>query len=185
MYRTTSSRRGELEIIEERVKANLIRACGLAAVLAGILRGLSSVVPATTPRIMLLYFVIDVLLLFGSIGLYGFGRDEIGLLGTLGVVLTIAGTLILIARDVAIFGERIYPVGALMFAVGLDLLAVGSWRARKFPRWILLLLILSTVIGPIGFFAGGLGILFVASGILFGIGFAAAGMTILFRLSRS
>ena len=153
--------------------------------LAGILRGLSSVVPATTPRIMLFYLLIDVLLLFGSIGLYGFGRDEIGLLGASGVLLAIVATLILIARDLAIFGESIYPVGALMFAVGLDLLAIGSWRARKFPRWILLLLILSTVIGPIGFFAGGLGILFVASGILFGIGFAGAGMTILFRLSRS
>ena len=166
-------------------KTNLIRVCGLAAVLAGILRGLSSVVPATTPRIMLFYLLIDVLLLFGSIGLYGFGRDEIGLLGASGVLLAIVATLILIARDLAIFGESIYPVGALTFAVGLDLLAVGSWRAKKFPRWILLLLILSTVIGPIGFFAGGLSILFVASGILFGIGFAGAGMTILFRLSRS
>ena len=160
-------------------KTNLIRVCGLAAVLAGILRALSSVIPATTARIMLFYFVIDLLLLFGSIGLYGFGGDEIGLLGALGVVLGIVGALILIARDVAIFGESIYPVGALMFAVGLDLLAVGLWRAKKFPRWILLLLILSTVIGPIGFFAGGLGVLFVAAGILFGIGFAGAGITIL------
>ena len=166
------------------MKANLIRACGLAAVLAGILRGLSSVVPATSPRIMLFYFVIDVLLLFGSIGLYGFGRDEIGLLGTLGVVLAIVSALILIARDLAIFGESIYPVGALMFAVGLDLLAIGSWKGKKIPRGILVFLILSTVIGPIGFFAGSLGILFPAAGILFGIGFAGAGMTILFTHPR-
>ena len=131
---------------------------------------------------MLLYFVIDVLLLFGSIGLYGFRRDEIGLLGTLGGVLAIVAALILIARDLAIFGESIYPVGALMFAVGLDLLAIGLWKGKKIPRWILVLLILSTVIGPVGFFARGLSVLFVASGILFGIGFAAAGITIL--LSR-
>ena len=68
----------------------LIRLCAVAAVLAGILRGLSSVIPATSPRIMLFY-------------------------------LATVGTLILIARDVGIFGESLYPVGALMFAVGLDL----------------------------------------------------------------
>ncbi|MGH9961949.1 MAG: hypothetical protein ACREBC_33275, partial [Pyrinomonadaceae bacterium] len=105
---------------------------------------------------------------------------EIGFLGASGVLLQTFGALILIARDVAILGAVVYPVGALMFAAGLDLLAIGSWKAKKFPRWILILLILSTVIGPVGFFAEHLRVLFAVSGILFGIGFAGAGMTILF-----
>jgi hypothetical protein len=152
----------------------------MAAVLAGILRGIASVVPATSSRILLLYLVIDVLLLFGSLGLYEFQRFEIGILGAVGEVLAIIGTLILIARDVALLGGSVYAAGALMFSAGLDLLAISSWKSKKIPRWILVFLILSTVIGPAGFFMENLRVLFVVSGILFGAGFAGAGITILF-----
>ena len=161
-------------------RKSLIRLYGLAAIVAGILRGIASFVPGTSPRVMLLYLVTDVLLLFGSIGLYSFQLKEIGLAGTLGFALQVAGILMLIGRDVAIFGASLYPIGALMFAAGLDLLAVGSWKAKKFSRWILLLWIFSTIAGPIGYFAGGLSVLFVLSGVLFGFGFAAAGITVLF-----
>ncbi len=133
------------------LRKSLIRLYGLAAIVAGILRGIASFVPGTTPRVMLLYLVTDVLLLFGSIGLYSFQLEEIGLAGTLGFALQVAGILMLIGRDVAIFGASLYPIGALMFAAGLDLLAVGSWKAKKFPRWILLLWIFSTIAGPIGY----------------------------------
>lgn len=162
------------------LRKSLIRLFGLAAIVAGILRGIASFVPGTTPRVMLLYLVTDVFLLFGSIGLYWFELEEVGLAGTLGFALQIAGILMLIGRDVAIFGASIYPIGALIFAAGLDVLAVGSWKAKKFPRWILLLWIISTIAGPIGYFAGGLSVLFVLSGILFGFGFAGAGITVLF-----
>ena len=162
-------------------KFKLIRAGGVAAVLAGMLRGLASVAPATTARIMLLYLLIDVLLFFASIGLYAFVRDEIRLAGGLGVLLEVFAALILIARDLRILADSIYPLGALMFALGLDLFAIGSWRLKKFPRWALLVLIVSTLIGPIGFFVQGLEVLFLASGLLFGIGLVGAGMTILLR----
>jgi hypothetical protein len=128
---------------------------------------------------MLLYLFTDVFLLFGSIGLYWFQQEEIGLAGTLAVPLMIGGNLVLIGRDVGIFGASLYPVGALMFAAGLDLLAVGSWKAKKFSRWILILWILSTIVGPIGYFAG-LSVLFAVSGVLFAFGFARAGITVLF-----
>jgi len=59
---------------------------------------------------MPLYLLIDMFLLFGSIGLYAFQRDEIGLTGTLGFILQVAGTLILIARDVTILASPAYPV---------------------------------------------------------------------------
>ena len=158
---------------------NLIRLGGLAAILGGILRGMASFLPGTTPRIMLVYLFTDVFLLFGSIGIYVFQREEIGLTGTLGFLLQVVGAVILITRDVGVLGSAAYPVGALMFAAGLDLFAVGSWRRAKFPYWILLLLVLSTIVGPIGYFAGGLSVLFVISGILFGIGFAGAGFKML------
>ena len=160
------------------MKTNLIRLGGLAAILAGILRGLSSVLPTPSGRIMTLYLVIDVLLLVSSIGLFEFQRLKAGALGSLALVLEIVGALILIARDLVVLGAAVYPAGALMFAVGLDLFAIASWRSRTLPRWILILLIVSTVIGPIGFFSPGLAVLFTASGILFGIGFASAGVAI-------
>lgn len=162
------------------LRTSIIRSCGLAAIVAGILRGIASFVPGTTHRVMLLYLFTDVFLLFGSIGLYWFQQEEVGLAGTLALLLMIGGNLVLLGRDVAIFGASLYPVGALMFAAGLDLLAVGSWKAKKFSRWILILWILSTIIGPIGYFAGGLSVLFVVSGVLFGFGFARAGITVLF-----
>ena len=161
------------------LRRSVIRSCGLAAIVAGILRGIASFVPGTTDRVMLLYLFTDVFLLFGSIGLYWFQQEEIGLAGTLAFPLMIGGNLVLIGRDVAIFGASIYPVGALMFAAGLDLFAVGSWKAKKFSRWILISWILSTIIGPIGYFTGGLSVLFVVSGVLFGFGFARAGITVL------
>jgi len=162
------------------LRSSVIRSCGLAAIVAGILRGIASFVPGTTHWVMLLYLFTDVFLLFGSIGLYWFQQEEIGLAGTLAVSLMIGGNLVLIGRDVAIFGASLYPVGALIFAAGLDLLAVGSWKARRFSRWILILWILSTILGPIGYFSGGLSALFVVSGVLFGFGFARAGITVLF-----
>jgi len=160
------------------MKTNLIRLGGLAAILAGILRGLSSVLPTPSGRIMTLYLVIDVLLLVSSIGLFEFQRVKAGAMGTLAFLLQIIGALILIARDLAILGASVYPVGGLIFAVGLDLFVIASWRSKTLPRLILILLVLSTVIGPIGFFSPGLAVLFTASGILFGIGFASAGLAI-------
>lgn len=158
------------------MKTNLIRLGGLAAILAGILRGLSSVLPTPSGRIMTLYLVIDVLLLVSSIGLFEFQRVKAGAMGTLAFLLQILGALILIARDLGILGASVYPVGGLVFAIGLDLFVIASWRSKTLPRWILILLVLSTVIGPIGFFSPRLAVLFTASGILFGIGFASAGV---------
>ena len=122
--------------------------------------------------------VSEFLLLFGSIGLFEFQRVKAGAMGTSAFLLQILGTLILIARDLAILGAAVYPAGALIFAVGLDLFVIASWRSTTLPRWIPILLVLSTVIGPIGFFSPSLAVLFTASGILFGSGFASAGIAI-------
>jgi hypothetical protein len=169
---------------KDLLTGRLIRIGGLAAVIAGTLRFITSLLPATTPFIVLFYFLVDVFLLLGTIGLYGFQGKEIGVMGTFGFLLQMIGILLLIGRDVAIFGASLYPVGALTFALGLDLFAISSWRIRRFAPWILLLWILSTIVGPVGYFAPGLRPLFALSGILFGIAFAAAGFTVLSEWAR-
>ena len=101
-----------------KVKSYLIRVGGLVVVLAGTLASVGGWLPVSTPQIMTLYLVIDVLLLVSSIVLFEFQRGTIAVLGTLAVLLQALGSLILIARDLTIFGALAYPVGGLIFTVG-------------------------------------------------------------------
>lgn len=156
--------------------ATLIRLGGLSAILAGLLRGVNSFIPTSAPSgaIAILYLLTDIFILFGIIGIYGFLHQESRLWGFFGFLLAITG--IALIRTGAIGGVNLYPIGASTFTVGLSLLAVGSWIARKLPHWVSIFWVLSTIVGFIGYFIPGLNLLFVISGIIFGIGFAGAGI---------
>ena len=158
--------------------ANLIRLGGLAAILAGILRGINSVISndASSAAIASLYLLTDIFILFGIISIYGFQHQESRLWGFWGFLFTIIG--IAIIRTGAISSVNLYPIGALTFAMGLSLLAVGSLIAKKLARWISIFWLLSTILGFIGYFIPSLSLLFVISGIIFGISFAGAGIKI-------
>jgi hypothetical protein len=145
----------------------LIRFSGLAAILAGLLRGIASVLPSTIPIIELeiLYFFTDVFILFGLMGLYAFQHEEIGVEGFIGFLIATVGIGSIIGPDGEISGLSMYVVGASIFAVGLNLFAIGTWKASKLPRWVPAVWILSTIIGFIGYFAKGYSMLFVISGI--------------------
>jgi hypothetical protein len=155
---------------------NLIRLGGLAAILAGILRGVNSFVPSDAPGVTILYLLTDIFILFGIIGIYGFQHQESRLWGFFGFLLAIIG--IEIIRTGAISGVSLYPIGASTFTAGLSLFAIGSWIAKKLPRWVSVFWVLSTIVGFIGYFVPGLSLLFVISGIIFGIGFAGAGIKV-------
>lgn len=157
---------------------NLIRWGGLAAIVAGILRGVISFFSSPTPGVAveLFYLLIDIFIIFGVMGLYGFQHQESGLWGFFGFLLTIIG--IGIIRTGSVSGVNMYPIGALIFVVGLSSFAVGCWTANKLPLWISILWLLSTLIGCIGYFVPSLNLLFTTSGVLFGIGFASAGFKI-------
>lgn len=158
-------------------KTPWIRLSGLAAILAGIMRGIASFIPSTSNGALeFLYFVTDVFILFGIVGLYYFQHKESGLWGFVGFLLAIIG--IAIIRIGAISGTSLYAIGASMFAIGLSSFAVGTWIARKLPTWIPIFWITSTIIGFIGYFAPGFDFLFVLSGVLFGVGFAGAGLKV-------
>lgn len=160
--------------------ANLIRLGGLAAILAGILRGINSFIPSDAPSVALeiLYLLTDIFILFGIMGIYSFQHRESGLWGFFGFLLAIVGTGMIIGPDGAIAGVNMYPVGTLILAGGLTLLAIGSWIANKLPRWVPTLWVLSTILGFIGYFVPGFSLLFVISGVLFGIGFVGAGIKV-------
>jgi hypothetical protein len=156
---------------------NLIRFGGLAAVIAGVLRGVNSFLPSSPElTIELLYLLTDIFLVFGMIGLYGFQHQESGWWGFGGFLLTIIG--ILVIRTSTISEVKIYVIGASIFTAGLSLLAIGSWIADKLPRWVSVVWVLSTVVGFLGYFLPGFSLLFAISGVLFGIGFAGAGLRV-------
>ncbi|MBE9139184.1 hypothetical protein IQ254_18615 [Nodosilinea sp. LEGE 07088] len=157
---------------------NLIRWGGLAAIIAGILRGVSSFLSSSNPgaAIELFYLLTDIFIIFGMMGLYGFQHQESGLWGFFGFLLAIIG--IGIIRTGSISGVNMYPIGALIFVVGLSSFAVGCWIANKLPFWISAFWLLSTLVGCIGYFVPGLNLLFTISGVLFGLGFASAGFKI-------
>jgi hypothetical protein len=110
---------------------NLIRLGGLAAIVAGILRGVNSFVPSSTPSvtIAILYLLTDIFILFGIIGIYGFQHQESRLWGGFGFLLAIVG--IAIIRTGAISGVNLYPIGASTFTVGLSLFAIGSPKQKN------------------------------------------------------
>jgi len=158
-------------------KASLIRLGGTVAVLAGVLRGIASLLPVTTPDValQLLYIVTDVFILLGTFALYGIQHTETGKLGLLGFLMAVVGLLI-IRSSKAITGVNLYPAGSLIFSLGLIILGIRLWRANILPSWVVGLWSLSVLAGMIVFFAPSLDLLFILAGLLFAIGFAAAGI---------
>ena len=154
----------------------IIRLCALAAILAGLLRAAASFIPETVPGIFALYFLIDLFLLGGVIGLYLFSVTAGKILGRLGFVLMCVALLILIARDVGVVTPNAYASAAALFSLGLDLFAIQALRTKKIPVWIPVTWILSTIVGPVGFFMPTLHFLFPISGLLFGVAFMGAGL---------
>lgn len=158
-------------------KATLIRLGGLAAILAGILRSIASFVPADPSHVKdeLLYLSIDVFLLLGLIGLYASLYEKVGLSGFVGFVLAVIG-IITIRSQQAMPGIQLYPLGALTFLAGLNLLVIRAFIVKRFPGWVTGVLLLSTLLGFLAFAFQKTTLIFIVSGILFGISFIGVGM---------
>jgi hypothetical protein len=157
----------------------LIRLSGLAAILAGGLRTAASFLPSghSGATLEILYLVIDLLILFGVLGIYGFQSERIGPTGLVGFILAVTGTAIITGPDGKIGAVDMYAAGSLCVGLGLVVLAVGSWTARTLPRWVGILWLVSTAAGILGT-AAGLHSLFMISGIAFGLAFIGAGATV-------
>ena len=156
----------------------MIRTCAVGGVVAGVLRAITSFIPEGIPNVLLLYLVIDLCLLIGVIGLYGFFVTAGKLVPRLGTVLMILALILLIGRDLGLASASIYTGAAATFSVGLDLFAIHLLQTRKIPSWIPIAWLVSTVIGPLGFFVPQLHFLFAMSGLIFGTSFAVAGVLI-------
>jgi len=156
--------------------STLVRICAVAAILAGALRAITSLLPETTPNVFLLYLLIDLCLLLGVIGLYRFTATAAKVIPLLGTVVMFLALVVLIGRDLGVAPVSIYAAAAAAFSVGLDLFAIHVLRNRQMPIWIPIAWLLSTIVGPVGFFVPQLHFLFAISGLIFALAFAGAGI---------
>jgi hypothetical protein len=165
--------------------STLIRICAAAAILAGVLRAVTSFLPETIPNVFLLYLIIDLSLFIGVIGLCRFAVASPTLPPVLGTVVMLGALTLLILRDLAIVASpSVYAIGAATFSVGLDLFAIHLLLNRKMPLWIPVAWLLSTITGTIGFFSPQLHFLFALSGLIFGIAFGVAGIVMWRQLAK-
>jgi hypothetical protein len=125
-----------------------------------------------------LYLLIDVLLLFGLLGVYAYQHAESGIWGFAGFLLAAVGLESIGGPDGKIGDLDIYTTGATLIGIGLVALGVGSWRAQKVPRYVPALWVLSTVVGMSGFLFAGSTLPFQIAGVAFGLGFVGAGTRI-------
>lgn len=169
--------------------SSLFRWSGLAGILCGLLLPLPwimEVVFGLPPSIlsMSLDFVAITCIVFALMGIYNIQIKESGVCGFLGFVLTILMSCIglTVISWSSQSGEAESAVDMLVLLMGLAglcgyiLLGIGSWKANKFPRWIVVLWPLGTVISAFGVMAE---ILHVIGIVVWGLGFIGAGVKLL------
>jgi len=169
--------------------STLIRLGGMSALAGGVIRTLASFIPLITREpslgIELLYLVIDILILFGLIGIYAVQHEKAGICGFAGFLLAMTGTALIVGPDGKLGSLDVYWAGATVISVGMTLLAVGSLRAGVLTRRAPLLWILSTLAGIAGSWLNGGGYGFLIAGIAFGAGFAIAGYEVMNKTAKS
>jgi hypothetical protein len=158
-------------------KPALVRWAGVSASAGGALRGVTALVSASQiPAIHLTYLTIDVLFLLAVAGLYSLQRKRIEGWGTLGALVAMLGAALLIGDDLFSPTFALYPIAAVVFALGLGAHALAAWRARTLPRWISALWLAAIVAGALGLGVPALYLLFTLAGFLIAAGFIGAGL---------
>lgn len=160
-----------------RRTAALVRVGAVAAVVAGVLRIVSTFIPyePNSPGLEALYGVIDLGLMFGLVAVYIASAEAVGLAGLGLFLLALAGVASIVGPDAPAFGIDFYRIGALVFVSGLAGLSVLLLRAGMMRNSAVLWLAtfaasLATVVAPQAFMAAGLAI---------GAGYVLAGLELL------
>jgi hypothetical protein len=165
--------------------AMLLRVLGVAAILGGILRIASAFIPWVPGQAWLegFYFAIDVLLLFGLMGIYFAHRARLGVFGFVAFVIAETGIASIVGPDGVMpeWGVDVYQFGVLIVTAGLTLFAVALLTTRSGAPWAPLSWLASAVVGVATSFGGDPEMGFLVGGVLFGLGFALAGLELMRR----
>lgn len=162
---------------------SLIRWSGLAAIIAGIVGAAASfVTPEAGSPLEWVFFLGWIATLFGFVGIYAHQAEGSGSLGSLGFVLSVVGTAYFLAGEPSLGGMEATVLLALfgsVYSLGLVLLAVGTLKARKLPRWVPILWIVAVAVGLPGAFVTSLSALAYRLGaVASGLGFLGAGYSL-------
>ena len=159
--------------------ATLCRLGAISAIAGGALRIFAAFVPyrEASPLLETLYAAVDMLLLFGLMAVYVAHADRLGGTGLAGFVLSAFGLASIVGPDAMMLGVDFYQAGALLLLLGLGVLSVALFRARRMRASAALwagsgvLVIAGALVAQPGFV--------MVSGILFGFGFVLAGADML------
>jgi hypothetical protein len=116
-------------------------------------------------------------ILLGFIGWYAAIHQAMGAFGFVAFVMGVAG-IVIIRSSAAFPNVELYLLGALVFEVGLNALALGAWRKYRLHAWVLSPLLLSVVAGVASYTSSELSWLLVLSRVLFGLGTAGVGLSV-------
>ncbi|MBL8546956.1 MAG: hypothetical protein JNL81_10865 [Hyphomonadaceae bacterium] len=158
--------------------ATLYRLSGAAAIAGGALR-IASSFPLTQDPASLewLYAGIDILLLFGLIGIYLQRAERLGFLGLTSFGVAVAALSFIGGPDSDPFGFSTYEQGAAALAIALVGLSMAWVRAGEKPVWPALAWFASVVaVGLLGTLQPLAAYGMPAAGALFGLGFVLAGL---------
>ena len=160
--------------------ATAYRLAGLCAVIGGLMRLFSPFVDIDGQRLQVVWLVTDVFLLLGLTGIYGYSRKLLGLTGMLGFTLAVIGVLIVRSTGAEVFGPRTYAYGAVIWTVGMAVLAFpmllrGVGHMLAAGMWTLAL-----VVGVFSVMRPGQSWGLRSAAIAFSLGYIAAGLP-LFR----
>jgi hypothetical protein len=162
--------------------AQLFRLAGAAAIAGGVLRIFASF-PLLEDAVTLewLYTAIDVLLLFGLIGLYLARAERIGFLGLASFGVAVAALSFIGGPDADPFGFSTYQEGATALAIAMVGMSIAWLRVgeRPFaaPACWFASIIAAGVLGMLPDPLPNYGLL--AAGVLFGAGFVSAGLDLI------
>ena len=169
-------------------RQTLVRGAGGAALTGGTLRGVTTFLPASQNLAThLTYLAVDLSLLLAVTGLFAFQRKRAGTwaaLGPLGALVAILGAALLISDDLFSPAFALYPIAAVVFALGLGALALSAWRARSLPRSISATWLAAIAGGALGLGVAPLHLLFTLAGLLIAVGFVGVGLFLVFSPDR-
>lgn len=158
----------------------LYRFAGAAAMLGGGLRIATAFVPwdSNSALLELLALKIDLLCLFGLLGIYLANRTQVGVVGLLAFMVAGSGIASIVGPDTMAFDIDTYQAGVAVIAIGLAVFGITLLRAGLLPRIAGVCWILSLVVGHAGALAGYGSEGFLIGGVLFGAGFVAGGLSL-------
>jgi hypothetical protein len=135
-------------------------------------------------RLEAIAFAIDVLLLFGLMGIYLAHRAALGWAGLLAFVVAEAGIASIVGPDTQAFGIDTYLAGVHAISISLALLGVVMLVRRVGATAAAVCWVASVGVGAGGGAVGQGELGFLLGGLLFALGFVAAGIGLVLRGER-